>query len=293
MRELSEATSLAVVELRLGGMTCATCAARVEKKLNRLDGVTATVNFATETAHVQHPPSVGVSELVRTVESIGYTAAPPALSEEESGEERSLRTRLIWNAVLTAPLFALTMVPAVQFNGWQWLALVLATPVVTWGAWPFHQAALRNARHAIATMDTLISLGVSISYAWSVYALFFGQAGEPGMTMSLSLLAERGDAAEHIYLEVGAALATFLTIGRWLEARAKRRAGSALRALLNLGAKDVALLQDGAEVRVPVAQLQPGDAFVVRPGEKIATDGVVVEGASAVDVSMVDRKSVV
>jgi P-type Cu+ transporter len=297
----ADATGLQAVELKVGGMTCAACAARVEKKLNRLGGVVASVNFATETARVEHPATVDVAELVRTVESIGYTATPPAPpsagdtgphADQPDGAERSLRTRLIWNAVLSVPLFVLTMVPAIQFLNWQWAALVLATPVVTWGSWPFHRAALRGARHGTATMDTLISLGVSIAYAWSVYALFLGHAGEPGMTMSLSLFAERGDAAEHIYLEVAAALATFLTIGRWFEARAKHRAGSALRALLDLGAKDVALLRDGAEVRVPVAQLQPGDSFVVRPGEKIATDGVVVEGASAVDRSMITGESV-
>jgi Cu+-exporting ATPase len=279
------------VELRVGGMTCAACAARVEKKLNRLDGVVATVNFATETAHVRHPATVDPADLVRTVESIGYTATARTAGEPDDAE-RPLRTRLLVNAVLTAPLFVLTMVPAFQFTYWQWLALLLATPVVTWGAWPFHRAALRNARHGTTTMDTLISLGIAVAYGWSLYALTFGAAGEAGMTMSLSLVAAPGDASGHIYLEVGAALATFLTTGRWFEARAKRRAGSALRALLDLGAKDVALLRDGTEVRVPVARLRPGDTFVVRPGEKIATDGVVVEGASAVDTSMITGESV-
>jgi Cu+-exporting ATPase len=304
------------VELRVGGMTCASCAARVEKRLNRLDGVTATVNLATETAHVRYPSTMDVTELVRTVEATGYTAAaPPVDAGGSAGEpaessggrpgdpppgaaappdraERSLRTRLVVNLVLTAPLFLLTMVPAVQFRYWQWLALALATPVLTWGAWPFHRVALRGLRHATATMDTLISLGVTVSYAWSLYALGFGTAGEPGMTMSFSLFAERGDATGHLYLEVGAALTTFLTVGRWFEARAKRRAGSALRALLALGAKDVSLLRDGVERRVPVGALRPGDEFVVRPGEKIATDGVVVEGASAVDTSLLTGESV-
>jgi Cu+-exporting ATPase len=288
----TDATDLRLVDLRVGGMTCATCAARVEKKLNRLDGVVASVNFATETARVRYPSGLSLDDLVRTVEATGYTAAPAGTDTGPEPPERALRTRLITNALLSLPLFALTMVPALQFPYWQWVALVLATPVVTWGAWPFHRAALVNARHATATMDTLISLGVGVAYAWSLYALVFGNAGEPGMTMAFTLLAEPGDASGHIYLEVAAALATFLTIGRWFEARAKRRAGSALRALLDLGAKDVTVLRDGAEVRVPTAHLRVGDVFVVRPGEKIATDGVVVEGASAVDVSMITGESV-
>jgi Cu+-exporting ATPase len=286
------------VDLQVGGMTCNACAARVEKRLNRLAGVTATVNFATETAHVRYPATVDLADLVRTVEGTGYTATPPpgAAAESKStadpGVERSLRRRLVANAVLTAPVLLLAMVPALQFTGWQWLVLGLATPVLTWGAWPFHRAALKNLRHGAATMDTLVSLGVAVSFGWSLYALGFGPAGEPGMTMQFTLLAERGDATGHIYLEVGAALATFLTAGRWLEARAKRRAGSALRALLELGAKDVAIIRDGVERRVPVEALRAGDRFVVRPGEKIATDGVVVEGASAVDASMVTGESV-
>ncbi len=295
----ADATYLQLIELQVGGMTCSSCAARVEKKLNRLDGVLATVNFATETAHVRFPTHLSVDDLVRTVEATGYTAAPPAPPGEQAAAaddrepaEHALRRRLIANAVLSVPVFVLTMTPAIQFTYWQWVALALATPVVTWGAWPFHKAALVNARHATATMDTLISLGVTVAYAWSVYAMVFGHAGEPGMTMSMSLLAERGDATEHIYIEVAAALATFLTIGRYFEARAKRRAGSALRALLDMGAKDVTLVRDGAEVRVPVADLRVDDVFVVRPGEKIATDGVVVEGASAVDTSMITGESV-
>jgi Cu+-exporting ATPase len=296
-----------VVELAIGGMTCATCATRVERKLNRLDGVTATVNLATETARVRYPAELTVADLVRTVEATGYTATPPAATVDsapdagaESGgaaadaaAERSLRTRLIGDAVLSAPVLALSMVPALQFTNWQWLALTLAAPVVTWGAWPFHRAAWRNLRHAAATMDTLISLGVVVSFAWSLYALFLGHAGEPGMRMSFTLLAERGAAEDHLYLEVGTALTTFLIAGRFFEARARRRAGSALRALLDLGAKDVAVLRDGStEVRIPIGELRPGDLFVVRPGEKIATDGVVVEGGSAVDVSMLTGESV-
>jgi Cu+-exporting ATPase len=292
----TDATDLHVIDLQVGGMTCASCAARVEKKLNRIEGVTATVNFATETAHVRYPAGVGLDDLIRTVEATGYTAAPPTPAAEAADRaepaERALGRRLIANALFTAPLFVLTMVPAAQFRYWQWVALALATPVVTWGAWPFHRAALVNARHAAATMDTLISLGVSVAYVWSLFALFVGGAGEPGMSMSFTLLAEPGAASDHIYLEVGAALATFLTVGRWFEARAKRRAGSALRALLDLGAKDATVLRDGAEVRVPVARLQVGDLIVVRPGEKVATDGVVVEGASAVDTSMITGESV-
>jgi Cu+-exporting ATPase len=301
---LTDGGALSAVDLQIGGMTCATCAARVEKKLNKLAGVSATVNFATETAHVQHPATVDVDELVRVVQATGYTATPPAPAaapppaaageppDQRAVEERAVRVRLLWNIILSVPVFLLTMVPAAQFMNWQWLVLTLVTPVVTWGAWPFHRVALRALRQGTATMDTLVSLGVAVAYAWSVYALFLGAAGEPGMTMSFSLIAERGDATDHLYLEVAAALTTFLTIGRWFEARAKRRAGSALRALLNLGAKDVAVLRDGVEHRVPVATLQPGDRFVVRPGEKVATDGVVVDGASAVDTSMITGESV-
>jgi Cu+-exporting ATPase len=285
------------IDLQVGGMTCASCAARVEKKLNRLDGVTASVNFATETAHVEYAEPVTVDELIRTVEATGYTAAPPAADEPEAAateapEERSLRQRLIGSAVLTLPVLALAMVPALQFRFWQWLAFALVTPVITWGAWPFHRAALVNLRHGAATMDTLISLGALVSYSWSVFALFFGGAGEPGMRMGFEWLAPRGSAQAQLYLEVGAALTTFLLAGRYFEARAKRRAGSALRALLELGAKDAAVLRDGREQRLPIGQLAVGDVFVVRPGEQIATDGVVVEGSSAIDESMLTGESV-
>jgi Cu+-exporting ATPase len=252
------------IDLRIGGMTCATCATRVERKLNRLDGVTASVNYATETARIRYAAPVTVPDLVRTVQATGYTASPPAEPEAPP------RRRAIVAAALTGPLLVLAMVPPMQFPHWERLALLLATPVVTWGAWPFHRAAVLNARHRTATMDTLISLGVVVSYIWSLAALFLG--GE-------------------LYFEVGAALTTFLLIGRYFEARAKSRAGSALRALLELGARDAAVLRGGREVRVPVADLKPGDRFVVRPGEKIATDGVVVEGASAVDASMLTGES--
>jgi P-type Cu+ transporter len=281
-----------MIELSIGGMTCATCAARVEKKLNKMPGVTASVNFATETAHVAYEHAISVDDLVATVEATGYTATPPAASEPEPAEERDpLFQRLVGSIALSIPVVLLSMIPALQFPNWQWAALTLAAPVVTWGAWPFHRAALVNARHATATMDTLISLGVSASFLWSLYALFFGDAGMTGMKMRLDLFA--GSVTEqHLYLEVGAALTTFLLAGRWFEHRAKRTAGSALRALLHLGAKQATLLVDGRERTVPIADLKVGDVFVVRPGEKIATDGVVVEGASAVDASMLTGESV-
>ncbi|GHJ50419.1 carbonate dehydratase [Catellatospora sp. TT07R-123] len=291
-----------VIELGIGGMTCATCAGRVERKLNRVDGVSATVNFATETAHVTYPPNVSLDDLVKVVEATGYTASVPEPEQpEHSGqaapdagaEPDPLRQRLLVTAALTVPVVLLSMVPALQFPNWQWLAFTLASPVAVWGAWPFHRAALLNARHGTATMDTLISLGVLVSYGWSGWALFFGGAGTTGMTMSLSWLASRtDDPGMHLYLEVTTTLTTFLLAGRWFEHRAKRRAGSALRALLDLGAKDAVVLRDGAEVRVPVASLAVGDLFVVRPGEKIATDGEVAEGASAVDASMLTGESV-
>ena len=272
-------------------MTCASCAARVEKKLNRLPGVVASVNFATETARVEHPASISVEDLIGTVEATGYTAEPPA-PEPAADPERSLRDRLVGSAALTVPVLLLAMVPALAFRHWQWLSAMLAAPVVVYGGWPFHRAAWTNLRHAAATMDTLISLGVLVSYAWSVWALFFGGAGEPGIRMELSLLAPRGSAADHLYLEVGAALTTFLLAGRYAEARAKRTAGSALRALVELGAKDAAVLVDGTERRVPIADVRVGDLVVVRPGEKVATDGDVVEGTSAVDASLLTGESV-
>jgi len=287
------------VELAIGGMTCASCAARIEKKLNRMDGVTATVNFATEKAKVSYPGTVNVEDLIATVEKTGYSAAPPAPEAEaeeaedaESAADRSLRERLVASIVLAAPVIVLGMVPALQFRYWQWLAFALAAPVVTWAAWPFHKAAATNLRHAAATMDTLISVGVLAAFGWSVYALFLGDAGEPGMTMPFSLVPRRGSGAGEIYLEVAAGVTMFILAGRFFEARAKRRSGAALRALLSMGAKDVAVLRDGAEVRIPVEQLAVGNEFVVRPGEKVATDGVVVSGTSAVDESMLTGEPV-
>ncbi|MFI6827812.1 heavy metal translocating P-type ATPase [Kribbella sp. NPDC050241] len=285
------------VELIIGGMTCASCAARVEKKLNRMDGVTATVNYATEKAKVTYPAGITTDDLVATVEKTGYTATLPAPAvadgnENEPDELKPLRERLIASIVLAVPVIAFGMIPALQFDYWQWASLTLAFPVATWAAWPFHKAAWTNLRHGATTMDTLISLGVVSAFLWSLYALFLGSAGEPGMTMPFTLIPSRGTGAEEIYLEVVTAVTTFILAGRYFEARAKRRSGAALKALLELGAKDVAVLRNGAEVRIPADQLAVGDEFVVRPGEKIATDGVIVTGSSAVDASMLTGESV-
>ncbi|MER6181453.1 heavy metal translocating P-type ATPase [Streptomyces sp. NPDC001652] len=284
------------VELLIGGMTCASCAARVEKKLNRMDGVTATVNYATEKAKVTFAEGVGVADLIATVVKTGYTAQEPAPPREEAADEdpelTSLRQRLVVAAVLAVPVVLLSMVPALQFDNWQWLALTLASPVVVWGGLPFHQAAWTNARHAAATMDTLVSLGTLAAFGWSLWALFFGDAGMAGMKDEFAFTVSRAQGASTIYLEVAAGVTVFILLGRYLEARSKRRAGAALRALMELGAKDVAVLRDGREVRIPVGRLTVGDRFVVRPGEKVATDGTVVEGASAVDASMLTGESV-
>ncbi|MFC9678452.1 heavy metal translocating P-type ATPase [Streptomyces sp. NPDC056948] len=287
----------AAVELAIGGMTCASCAARIEKKLNRMDGVTATVNYATEKAKVSYSGDVSVGDLIATVEATGYTAQEPAPPEhtapEEADELRPLRERLVAAVVLAVPVVAMAMIPALQFEYWQWLSLTLAAPVVTYAAWPFHKAAFTNARHGAATMDTLISVGTSAAFLWSLWALFFGTAGTPGMTHPFELTIERTDGAGNIYLEAAAGVTAFLLAGRYFEARAKRKAGAALRALLELGAKDVTVLRDGGrEQTVPVAELRVGDRFLVRPGEKIATDGTVVEGSSAVDASMLTGESV-
>ncbi len=258
------------IDLAIGGMTCATCAGRVERKLNRIAGVTATVNFATETAHVTYPTDVTVEALVATVEATGYSAAPPTVATEP--DAASLAGRLITSAILTAPVLLLAMLPALRFPGWSWVALALAAPVVTWGALPFHRAAWVNARHGSATMDTLISLGTAVSALWSVYVLLFTSSTDT-------------------YLEVGATVTTFLLAGRYIEGRAKRRSGSALRALLALGAKDASVLRQGREVRVPVAELVVDDLFVVRPGERVPTDGEIVAGRSAIDTSMITGES--
>ena len=291
------------VDLAIGGMTCASCAARIEKKLNRLDGVTATVNFATEKARVSAPRTVAPEDLVRVVEQAGYTATLPAPRHGEPAaghgagkagqpdEVGSLRQRLAICAALTVPVLVLAFVPALQFRYYQWLSLVLATPVWAWGAWPFHKAAWANARHGTATMDTLISTGVTAAYLWSLYALFFGSAGTPGLRTGFALVA-RDAVANATYLDVAAGVTVLVLAGRYLEARAKRRSGEALAALLSMGAKDVAVLRGGAEIRVPVSQLAVGDMFVVRPGEKIAADGVVADGSSAVDASMLTGEPV-
>ncbi|MGR2752632.1 heavy metal translocating P-type ATPase [Agromyces arachidis] len=297
-----------VVELEIGGMTCASCAMRIEKKLNKLDGVSATVNYATEKARVAAPEGVDQAELIAAVEAAGYRAtvpAPPAgpgasgagdggtpAESRADVELRSLRTRLIASLVLSVPVILISMIPALQFTYWQWASLALAAPVVTWAAWPFHRAALVNLRHGAATMDTLVSLGVTSAFLWSLYALFLGTAGEPGMVHAFELTVAPSDGAANLYLEVAAGVTMFILLGRYLEKRSKRAAGAALRALLELGAKDVAVLRGGVETRVPVEELAVGDEFVVRPGEKIATDGVVVDGRSAVDASLVTGESV-
>ncbi|WP_030958337.1 heavy metal translocating P-type ATPase [Streptomyces sp. NRRL S-378] len=302
---------ITAVELSIGGMTCASCAARIEKKLNRMDGVEATVNYATEKAHVSYGDGVQVADLIATVVKTGYTAeepAPPAPPAPAPGEEQpadapdpvlsGLRQRLLVSAALALPVVLLAMIPALQFDNWQWLSLTLAAPVVVWGGFPFHKAAWTNARHGAATMDTLVSVGTLAAFAWSLWALFFGHAGMPGMRHGFALFTVQGgsisrtDGSSAIYLEVAAGVVTFILLGRYLEARSKRKAGAALKALLELGAKDVVVLRAGKEVRIPVAALTTGDRFVVRPGEKIATDGTVVEGSSAVDASMLTGESV-
>ncbi|MFI6145772.1 heavy metal translocating P-type ATPase [Streptomyces sp. NPDC051109] len=306
------AAEAAEVELTIGGMTCASCAARIEKKLNRMDGVTATVNYATEKARVSYGGGTQVSDLIATVVKTGYTAEEPPPPEPEpetarpetgadagAGAEASrdpeltaLRVRLLVSAALALPVVLLSMIPALQFDNWQWLSLTLAAPVVVWGALPFHRAAWTNARHGAATMDTLVSVGTLAAFAWSLWALFFGHAGMPGMRHEFDFSVSRTDGSSSIYLEVAAGVVSFILLGRYLEARSKRKAGAALKALLELGAKDVAVLRGGTEVRIPVARLAVGDRFVVRPGEKIATDGTVIEGASAVDASMLTGESV-
>ncbi|MFF2962317.1 heavy metal translocating P-type ATPase [Streptomyces sp. NPDC057963] len=337
-------------ELTIGGMTCASCAARVERKLNRMDGVTADVNYATEKARVSFGPGTGLADLIATVEKTGYTARPvrgpepvppaavapaasaapatpagavegrseaggaeagagatpgtgadgaPAGADDGDPAERSaaaalaaLRRRLTVSAVLAAPVVVLAMIPALQFDNWQWLSLTLAAPVVVWGGLPFHRATWANLRHRAATMDTLVSIGTLAAFGWSLWALFLGDAGTTGMRHGFDFTVSRDGASSTIYLEVAAGVVTFILLGRYLEAKSKRKAGAALRALMHLGAKDVTVLKGGTEVRVPVGRLTVGDRFVVRPGEKIATDGTVVEGASAVDASMLTGESV-
>ncbi|MFF4820075.1 heavy metal translocating P-type ATPase [Kitasatospora sp. NPDC001309] len=298
----TQAPASTEVELSIGGMTCASCAARIEKKLNRMDGVAASVNYATEKAKVTFEGEVEVADLIATVEATGYTAAlprPPAAAGGEGAEPGEpadglapLRQRLFTAVALAVPVIAMAMVPALQFDNWQWLSLTLTAPVVTYAAWPFHRAAWTNARHGAATMDTLVSLGTGAAFLWSLWALFLGDAGMPGMRHGFEFTIARSDGASNIYLEAAAGVTAFILAGRYFEARSKRTAGAALKALLELGAKDVTVLRGGAEVRIPIAELAVGDRFVVRPGEKIATDGTVVEGASAVDASMLTGESV-
>ncbi|MEU6233861.1 heavy metal translocating P-type ATPase, partial [Kitasatospora sp. NPDC047058] len=291
------------VELSIGGMTCAACAARIEKKLNRMDGVEATVNYATEKARVDFGPGVSVADLIATVENTGYTAelppppaaapgAPAAGAAPEQAPADPLLDRLLVSAVLSVPVVMMSMIPSMQFTNWQWLAFALTGPVVVHGGLPFHRAAWTNLKHGAASMDTLVSLGTLAAFGWSFWALFWGTAGTPGMRHPFSLAIGDTDAASTLYLETAAAVTVLILLGRYLEARSKRRAGAALHALLDLGAKDVSVLQGGREVLLPVDRLTAGMRFVVRPGEKIATDGVVVEGASAVDASMLTGESV-
>ncbi|MCX5459034.1 copper-translocating P-type ATPase [Streptomyces sp. CAI-21] len=295
----------AEVELAIGGMTCASCAARIEKKLNRMEGVEATVNYATEKAKVSYAGPVAVGDLIATVEATGYTAREPEPPRAESGpaagddgdaraeeELRPLRQRLVTAVVLAVPVIAMAMIPALQFTYWQWLSLTLAAPVVVYAAWPFHKAAWTNLRHGAATMDTLISVGTSAAFLWSLWALFFGTAGTPGMTHPFEFTVARTDGAGNIYLEAAAGVTAFILAGRYFEARSKRRASAALRSLMELGAKEVTVLRGGREERIPAGELRTGDRFVVRPGEKVATDGTVVEGSSAIDASLLTGESV-
>lgn len=284
-----------VIELAVGGMTCASCAARVEKKLNKMPGVIATVNYATEKATIQLPQELSIDDAIATVVATGYTAktvSKISTDNDTHDDVASLRRRLIISTVLTIPVVVMAMVPVAQFNYWQWVSLVLATPVVLWGAWPFHRATLLNIRHGNTTMDTLISLGVSAAYLWSLYALIFGSAGDPAMRMTFSLMPNHSGGSSEIYFEVAAAVTVFLLLGRYLEVRAKEKSSAALTALMHLGAKEVRLLKAGVESTIPIEQLRVGDHFVVRPGERIATDGVIVEGSSAVDASMITGESV-
>jgi Cu+-exporting ATPase len=295
-----------VFDLQISGMTCASCANRIERRLNKLDGVVASVNYATDAAHVVAPTGLDRQALVAQVEAAGYQVLdpPPTVAEPDgrggggdrldAGDrsEQELRRRLLLSAVLTAPVLAMAMVPALQFDHWQWISLALASPVVLWGGWPFHRAAWVNLRHGAATMDTLISVGSLAAYGWSLYALLFTPAGDDGMRMAVDLVPSQGAGAHEIYLETAAVVVTLILAGRWFEARAKRRSGAALQALLELGAKDVTVLRDGIEQRIAIDLLVVGDRFVVRPGEKVATDGVVEEGTAAIDTALLTGEPV-
>ncbi len=295
------ATVLVTTDLAVGGMTCAACVTRVEKKLGKLDGVTATVNLATGTARVSHPAGIGPDQLVATVEKAGYTAAlpePPRKQESaddsggESEKTRQERHRLVVTALLALPVLVLSMAPGLQFRNWQWLCFVLAAPVAVWGAWPFHERAVRGLRHSAATMDTLVSLGVVASFAWSAYALFLGGAGDPWMRMPFTLVPTASDGVAHVYLEAAVGVPLFVLAGRFLEARARHGTGEALRSLARLAAKEVSVRDGGGTERlIPIEELRSGQVFVVRPGERVATDGQVTEGSSAVDLSLVTGES--
>lgn len=281
-------SDLRTVDLEIEGMTCASCASRIERRLGRMPGVAASVNYATEVAHVSLPEGTSVEDAIRTVSEAGYRAAlpQPEVGRDETGTP--LRTRLVVSAILALPVGVLSMAPALQFDGWQWAILPLALVVATWGAWPFHRAAAVNLRHGAATMDTLVSLGVAAATLWSLWALVLGDAGRIGMRMELHWLGGHGD---ELYLEVAAIVTVFLLAGRWIESRAKRQGQQALRALARLGAKEATVLRDGREERIPVGELQAGDRFRVVPGEKVAADGVVVEGSSAIDASLLTGES--
>ena len=291
------------VALDIGGMTCASCAARITKRLNKLDGVEASVNYATEQATVILPDGLTVDEVVAQVEAIGYTAKVPTAAQPDTADDdegggetdpelTALRNRLIVAALLGIPVLLISMINTLQFTNWQWLTFTMASPVVLWAAFPFHRAAWKNLRHGAATMDTLISVGTLAAFSWSVYALFWGEAGAPGMKMGFTLTLERGAGQSELYFEVACVVIVFILAGRYFEARAKRTSGAALRALLNMGAKDVAVLRDGGEVRIPIGDLAVGDLFVVRPGEKVATDGIIEEGTSAIDASLLTGEPV-
>ena len=291
-------TSPAHIDLEIDGMTCASCANRIERKLNKLDGVAATVNYATEKASVSYPEWVDTAELIAAVEAAGYHAKVPEPVGVDNGEDdrpdpelHTLRHKTLVSAALSIPVIAMAMIPQLQFDNWMWLSLTLAAPVVVWGGWQFHRAAAINARHGTATMDTLVSVGTLAALGWSLYALFFGAAGDPALTHG-GMDMTSSDGTANIYLEAAAGVTTFILAGRYFEMRAKRRAGSALRSLLELGAKSVTVLVGGREKLVPIEQLAVGDLFVVRPGERIATDGEVESGSSAVDASMLTGESV-
>lgn len=298
--------SMTDVQLDIGGMTCASCAARIEKRLNKLDGVSASVNYSTEKAKITVTGSTLTTEdLISQIEGAGYTAKVPqpighahmsvvdgSSDADENEPTRVLRQRLVLSAVLSLPVLLFTAVPASQFDGWQWLSLTVTAPVVIWGGWPIHRAAWANLRYGAATMDTLISIGTLAAFGWSLYALFLGDAGQLSIRHGFSFTPQRGMGSSQIYLEVAAVVTVAILAGRYFEAVAKRRSGAALRALMELGAKDVAVLRDGVESRIPVEQLVVGDHFVIRPGEKIATDGIVEEGTSAIDASLVTGEPV-